>query len=79
MSHQLSKKECVSGRNRLQANGVVYGKAPRQKPTGFLGNFQVVQYDYSLGGREGGLGLKASKAGSGYTKNAFAIYPTSSV
>ena len=67
------------GRNIFQAKGVVYGKAPRQKQEGLFRNFQVVQYDCGLGGTEGGLGVQASKAGSGCTKKAFAIYPTSSI
>lgn len=65
------------GRSIFKAKGVVYVKAPRHKLAQLFGNFQVVQYDCSLGGTEGGLGVKASKAGSGCTKKAFVIYTNS--
>lgn len=72
----VKKNVWVGGRNRFQANGVVNGKAPRQKTNRvFFGNFQVVQYDCSLEGREEGWDLKPARQALGTLKRPLQFIP----
>lgn len=67
------------GRSMFQAKGTAYAKTMSHKPMGLFWNFQEVQYDWSIEGVKGGLGVKASNVGLGCTKKIFVIYSTNSV